>query len=127
MSASASLASHRYISLATFRRDGREVCTPVWFAASNGRLYVFTAGESGKVKRLRRSPRARVAPCDMRGVVQGAWRDATARLITEPETIARADAALRGKYGVQRWLTDVFARLLGRVRHRAWIEIAVDG
>jgi uncharacterized protein len=50
---------HRYVSLATFRRSGAEVRTPAWFAAADGRLYVFTAGEPGKVKRLRHSSRAR--------------------------------------------------------------------
>jgi len=62
---------HRYLTLATFRRTGAEVRTPVWFAAVAGKLYVFTAGESGKVKRLRGSSRARVAPSDMRGGVRG--------------------------------------------------------
>ena len=59
MSVAADLDRHRYVSLATFRTTGAEVRTPVWFAAVGGKLYVFTAGESGKVKRLRRSSRAR--------------------------------------------------------------------
>src|SRR5712691_11622884 len=61
------LDQHRYMTLSTFRRSGAEVATPVWFAAAGGRLYVFTAGDSGKVKRLRHSSRARVAPSDARG------------------------------------------------------------
>jgi PPOX class probable F420-dependent enzyme len=117
---------HRYLSLATFRRDGSEVRTPVWFAAADGRLYVFTAGASGKVKRLRRSSRARVAPCDARGRVRGEWRDATARLVTEPASIERARAALRAKYGWRMRLLDLFSWLAGRIRHRAWIEIELQ-
>ncbi len=31
-----------YISLATFKRDGSEVRTPVWYATSGGKMYVFT-------------------------------------------------------------------------------------
>ena len=65
------LERHRYMSLATFRRSGAEVATPVWFAAADGKLYVFTAEQSGKVKRLRHSSRARVAPSDARGRVLG--------------------------------------------------------
>ena len=117
------LDRHRYVSLATFRRSGAEVKTPVWFAAAEGRLYVFTAGDSGKVKRLRHASRARVAPSDARGQVLGAWRDAVARIVTEPEAIARAHAALRAKYGWQMWLTDLASRLAGRIQRRAWIEI----
>ena len=60
MSDAASLDRHRYLSLATFRRDGGAVPTPVWFAEVDGLLYVFTAGDAGKVKRLRHSSRARV-------------------------------------------------------------------
>ena len=126
MSAAADLHRHRYISLATFRRSGVEVATPVWFAASGGKLYVFTLGDSGKVKRLRNSPRARVAPSDGRGRVQGAWRSATARMLTEPAAIERAHAALRTKYGWQLRIADLLSGLTGRIRRRAWIEIEVE-
>jgi len=99
------------------------VRTPVWFAAVEGALWVFTAGESGKVKRLRRSPRARIAPCDARGRVQGAWQDATARIMMEPAAIEQARAAMHAKYGWQLRLLDVFSRLARRIESRAWIRI----
>jgi PPOX class probable F420-dependent enzyme len=117
------LDRHRYMSLATFHRNGTDVATPVWFAAADGKLYVFTAGESGKVKRLRQSPRARIAPSDARGRVRGEWREASARIVTEPPTIERAHAALRSKYGGQMRLADLLSRLTGRINRRAWIEI----
>jgi len=118
------LDRHRYLSLATFRRSGVEVRTPVWFAAADGKLYVFTSGDSGKAKRLRNSPRARIAPCDARGGVRGAWREATARLVTDRARIARAGDALRAKYGWQMTILDLFSRVAGRIERRAWIEIA---
>ena len=125
MSATVELDRHRYLSLATFRRNGAEVATPVWFAASANRLYVFTAGDSGKMKRLRHSPRARVAPCDARGRVGGAWRDATARIIDDERLIRQGRAALHAKYGWQLILLDLGARLTGRLPRRAYIEIEV--
>ena len=125
MSETVTLDRHRYLSLATFRRNGAEVATPVWFAAAANRLYVFTAGESGKVKRLRRSPRARIAPCDARGRVDGAWREATARLVDDEASIRLARGALHAKYGWQLVLLDFAARLTGRLQRRAWIEIEV--
>ena len=121
MDAAAALDQDRYLSLATYRANGAEVATPVWFAAVDGTLYVFTAGASGKVKRLRRSSRARVAPCDARGTVTGPWRDAIARIVTDPAPIARAQEALRAKYGWQKWVLDLFSRLTGRIHRRAWI------
>ena len=117
---------HRYLCLATVRRNGVEVKTPVWFAAADEKLYVFSAGEAGKVKRLRHSPRVRVAPCDARGRVQGAWQDGTGRIVTDAGVIERAQAALRAKYGWQMWLLDLFSRVTGRIRRRAWIEIALS-
>ena len=120
MSAASDLDRHRYVSLATFRASGAEVRTPVWFAALGDKLYVFTAGASGKVKRLRRSSRARLAPCDARGNVHGEWRDATARVVMAPPT---ARAAIHAKYGWQVKLLDVVSALTGRIKQRAWIEI----
>jgi hypothetical protein len=115
----------RYMTLATSRRTGVEVRTPVWFAAVDGKIYLFTAGESGKVKRLRHSSRARVAPSDMRGRVRGVWWDVAARIVTAPRVIERAHTALRAKYGWQMWLGDLSSRLTGRMERRAWIEIEV--
>ena len=125
MSETVALDQHRYLSLATFRRNGVQVATPVWFAASANRLYVFTGSDSGKVKRLRRSSRARVAPCDARGRVHGDWHEATARLVDDVRSIRQARAALHAKYGWQLVLLDFGARLTGRLQRRAWIEIEV--
>lgn len=117
------LPGERYMSLATFRKSGKEVRTPVWFAWDDGTLWVFTAGGSGKVKRLRSSSRARIAACDLRGNVHGPWLDATAELVDDPATEERAYAALRRKYGWQMWLSDVGSRLTGRIRHRRVLAV----
>jgi PPOX class probable F420-dependent enzyme len=121
----AALDRRRYVALATFRRSGAEVRTPVWFAAMDGKLYVFSAGDAGKVKRLRHSPRARIAPSDARGNVRGEWWDAEARVVAEPRVIERAHAAMRAKYGWQARVGDLFSRLTGRLPRRAWIEIEI--
>ena len=75
------------------------------------------------MKRLRNSSRARVAACDVRGRLHGEWIDASARVVDDAETVRRAYAALRGKYGVQMWLTDFFSKLSGRIDQRAIVEI----
>jgi hypothetical protein len=121
----ADLDRHRYMSLATFRRNGAEVATPVWFAGVDGRLYVVSAGDAGKVKRIRNASRARVAPCDMRGGVTGSWQDASARVITDVPLIARAQAALRAKYGWQVAVFNFVSRLTGRAGRRAWVEVSI--
>jgi PPOX class probable F420-dependent enzyme len=112
-----------YISLATFRRDGRAVQTPVWFARRGERLYLFTEGGSGKVKRLRSTARARVAACNVRGRLRGDWIEARGRVVEDSVTQRNAYAALRKKYGWQMRVVDLFSRLAGRIDDRAIVEI----
>ena len=119
------LDRERYLSLATFRRDGRAVETPVWFALAGGRLYVFSEGDAGKVKRLRNDRRVRVAPCSVRGRVRGAWREGRGRRIDDPSAVARAYAALRRKYGWQMAVADALSRLSGRYAKRAILELEI--
>src|SRR4051812_15840549 len=104
-------AHDTYVSLATFRRDGSEVRTPVWIAGGAGRFYVFSAGDAGKVKRVRANGRARLATCDMRGNVKSDWVDARARVLSSDVEIATALKALRNKYRLQMWTADFFAKL----------------
>ena len=123
---SSTLDSERYISLATFRRSGKAVETPVWFAEASGRFYVFSEAKAGKVKRLRNDSHVRVAACDMRGRVHGAWQEGTGRRLHEEAEIETAYAALRGKYGWQMRFADFFSRLSGRYDQRAILELSLD-
>src|SRR5262245_14444785 len=69
-------ATQRYLTLESVKRDGTPVQTPVWFAEEQGVLYVYTLANAGKVKRIRRNPRIRLAPCTVRGTVIGPWVEA---------------------------------------------------
>lgn len=113
---------HRYMNLATFRKTGAEVKTPVWFAAMGGKLYCFSAADGGKLKRLRNSSKARVAPCDVRGKVLGEWHDTNARIVADPALIARVYDAFGKKYGWQIAIFNFGARLVGKFHKRVFIE-----
>ena len=76
-----SLGRERYVNLATFRKSGKEVRTPVWIAPDGDRLYVYTNRTMGKVKRIRNSGRVCLAPCDVRGGLRGEWEDGEARML----------------------------------------------
>ena len=115
----------KYCSLRTFRRDGRAVETPVWFAGDGARFYVFSAGAAGKVKRIRNSARVEVAPCDVRGKVHGDYVPATANLLSSPDQVAGALRALRRKYGLVMHLFDLGSRLAGRFNSRAYIQFTL--
>lgn len=114
---------HAYLSLETFRRSGVGVATPVWFAAADGRLFVFSEADAGKVKRLRNDARVRFAACNVRGVLRGPWHEARARVLSDPARVAAGYAALRAKYGWQMRAVDFFSRLAGRISNRALLEI----
>jgi PPOX class probable F420-dependent enzyme len=121
------IGDERYVSLATFRRDGREVRTPVWIARDGERLFVFSEGTAGKVKRIRATQRVRLAACDMRGKVHGEWTDGRGSIVADAGTEASGYAVLRRKYGWQMAVGDFFSRLTGRLERRALIEISLDG
>ena len=122
------LARERYVSLASYRRDGREVRTPVWIAPDGERLVVYTNRNSGKVKRIRREARVRLAPCDARGRLRSPerWVEARARLRDDPAGLERGLAAVRQKYGWQMALALAASRLSGRYADRAVIELELD-
>ena len=78
------LKKANYLSLATFRKSGVAVETPVWFAEENDAFYIFSAGNAGKVKRLHNSSRSRIAACTMSGKITGDWSDTEGHLLSEP-------------------------------------------
>ena len=115
-------ATEPYVNLATFRRNGAEVRTPVWIAGDQGRYYVFSAGDAGKVKRIRTTRRVRLAACNFRGDIKSGWVEGEGRILDDGAVALRA---LRAKYGFQMRLTDCFAKLSGRFHKRAYIEITL--
>ncbi len=121
----AQFAAAKYISLETFRKTGVGVRTPVWFVADPAApesFYVYSAPDAGKVKRIRNNPHVRVAPCDIRGNLRGAWVDGQARLVEGAEA-DKGQHLLRQKYGWMKRIGDFFAGFRGR--KQAVLQISV--
>lgn len=95
------IKDQKYISLATFRKNGNPVPTPVWFGEENDKLYVMTRSDSGKYKRIRNNPKVRIAPCTMRGKITGPEFEATARILP-PEDWPQARKTIERKYWMAR-------------------------
>jgi hypothetical protein len=109
MSALDRLAGERHILLTTFRRDGRAVATPVWAVRDGAALAVWTAADSGKVKRIRRDGTVTVAPCDIRGRPRG---DAVAgRATVAGPADKRLRALMAGKYGLVARISMLASRI----------------
>jgi len=110
----------RYLSITSYKRDGRGVATPVWFVQRDGILLVETDAASGKVKRIRRNPKVQVAVCTASGRLRGQQVPAVAEILPDSE-IGAVERLIADKYRfdmiIFRPLRFVQARLhLGRPR-----------
>jgi len=116
-------AGQKYLNLETFKKNGDGIKTPVWFAAdpsasldsSAAKIYAYTIGVSGKVKRVRNNPRVKIAPCNMSGKVLGEWVEARAEIISGEEAV-RGMQLLNKKYFPWKQLLAVFAFFSRRER-----------
>ena len=119
----AAFRNHKYLSLETFKKSGDGVKTPVWFAAdpagdlagNDARLYIYTIGDTGKVKRIRNNPHVKIAPSTIKGEPLGDWLDASAEIITGPEA-GLAMKLLDKKYFPLKQLLGFFALFSRRER-----------
>jgi PPOX class probable F420-dependent enzyme len=118
----AELSKEQFINLATTKKSGASVGTPVWFALDGDVMYVMTGKDAGKVKRIRNNPAVTLGPCDRTGNLLGPTQPATARLLAESE-YARANTLLNRKYGFMKSIFDLMARFNGGLQNRTFIEI----
>ncbi len=110
------LADEQYLLLTMFTKDGRPKPAPVWAARLDDALVVVTDSDTWKVRRLRNTARATVAPCDSRGRTRGDARPAVGTVV-DGEGAARVLAAVRDKYGWQYGLVRLLQNT-GRVLRR---------
>ena len=118
----------KYVNLSTQKKDCSLVNTPVWFAqdGDENNFYIFSAGEAGKVKRIRNFPDVKVATCNFSGKLKGDWIDARADLIDESENIRFAYSLLRGKYGIRFRIGDFFSWIVGNYYRRQIIRLCIN-
>ena len=119
----AALADARTVVLTTYRRDGTGVPTAMSMAVDGDRAYMRTWTTSGKAKRLRRSPRATVAPSTTRGAPTGPALDVRARFIDGPDA-ERAGRLIAAKHPVLHGMAVPIAHRLTR-RTPVYLELVV--
>ena len=114
------LQGSQCLNLTTFRANGAPVVTTVWFALANDHVYVWTAKQSGKVKRIRNNPTVEIAPSTHLGKPRGPAITASARLLSVGEQHV-AEQLLNTKYGWQKQFFALIWRLKGQ--EHIYIEI----
>lgn len=100
------IASERFVSLTTYKRDGTPKSLPVWIVGlPDGRVAFTTSPESWKAKRVANDSRVTLRPSDQRGrVADGAVEvTGTATIVDGPE-FAQVQALIAEKYG---WLVKL--------------------
>ncbi len=117
------LADARFIALATFRRSGEAVETPVLFVQDGDRLLVRTAHDAGKLKRIRNDGTVALAPCDQRGRHRGPVVRGRARILG-PDAVEPALRLLHAKHRIAGPLFTTVRHLRGQ--GDVIIEIELD-
>jgi len=121
-----SLTSAHYLLLVTFRANGDEVPTPVWFGEHGGRLYLRTVAGSPKTQRIAENPRVEVSACEADGKPLGErLRGQARRMSADEAVIALVDAELDAKYGEERISMTRSVRDEQGVELE-WIEVVLD-
>ncbi len=116
----AQFKSHKFLNLETVRKSGVTVATPVWFVEHDGKFYVRTVSDAGKVKRIRNNGQVRIMPCGQRGEPKGDWIKATARLKSAEEDIQINEWFL-ARYGFVKRVFD----LMNTLRRTKWQAIEI--
>lgn len=114
------IATDRYVSLTTYKRDGSPASVPVWIAdLGDGTVGFTTASSSWKVKRIRRNPAVTLQPCDSRGAVQHGTSavSGTTEVRQDGAGFETVKKRIKAKYGVQYAMISLVgqaAQLIGR-------------
>jgi uncharacterized protein len=114
----AALADETYLSLTTYKKAGTPVPTAIWVVRmDNGDLGFWTAGNSGKVKRVRHTPKVTMQKCNRSGkttpgdpVVEG-----VARLATDAER-AEILRRINAKYKLMAKAIQLFGKIGDRFK-----------
>jgi len=119
-------AQETYVSLASFRKNGKQVSTPVWMAEVDGDYFVFSKANAGKMKRIKNNKQVKLAACDMRGKLKSDWLSASAEITTDPEIIKKLYLGFNRKYGWQMRFGSWLTKLRGTYQDRGYLLIKIN-
>lgn len=119
-------SQYEYLSLASQKRDGSWVETPVWFAGQGDVLYVFSESKAGKVKRIRNYSDIKISPCTVTGKKLSSADMATAEILVNPVDIEQAKSSLKSSYGWKMSILNMLSTFAGKINKRSFIKITLQ-
>jgi uncharacterized protein len=122
------LAAQKFVSLATFKRNGDPVATPMWIGRDGDHLFVWTPADSWKVKRVSNNPRVTLQPSGLRGKPRKGAKpvEGIADVITDAETVEHLAEVIHRKYGLMyRLVTFLEGLISGGAKPRVILRIAL--
>jgi PPOX class probable F420-dependent enzyme len=119
-----SLRGSKHCLVVTYRKDGRPVAQPVWPGYDGDRAYIWTEINAYKAKRLRKDPRALIAPCSFRGKPLGPPVAARGRILETDAERAHAERVIRSQWG---WKRKLYERISRAITDVHYIELVPAG
>lgn len=116
----AQFKGQQFFNIESYKKNGQAVRTPVWFVEVDGVFYARTEENSYKVRRIRRNPSVRLAPCKVNGEVTGEWIQARAEVVEDEELIKQVWLTYKRKYR----LTLALFTLMGYLRRAKYAVVA---
>jgi len=123
-----SLAGEKFVSLATWKKNGEKVASAMWVARDGDALVVWTPADSWKVKRIRRDSRVELTPCGRTGKVNSDAKTTTGSAIVDadPAETARVRQLIKAKYGFEFHVITFLERIMaGGRKDRVAVRITV--
>ncbi|GAA1900238.1 PPOX class F420-dependent oxidoreductase [Lapillicoccus jejuensis] len=119
------LGDEQFVSMTTFRRDGTPVPTTVWVARDGDDLVVTTMDGTGKVKRLRRTPRVELVPSSRTGQVAAGETPVAAEgvVFDDGAGLDRLRSLLVEKYGLLARTMMLAQKVTGKEPKRVGIRL----
>ncbi len=106
------ILNSRTINLTTFKKTGMEVHTPVWVVKDGDVGYVRTDKTAGKIKRIKNSHKAFIAPCTNFGKITGSKIEIKAEVMElNLAEYTKISNKLRKKYSFLYILINLFQRI----------------
>ena len=106
--------SEKCISLETYKQDNQPIKTPVWFVIKKDLIYVVTRDQTGKIKRLKKNQKVKIATCTFKGKIIGKWMTGTAKILTENES-REIEKWRNKKYGFMAKVAKFFSKNKGKI------------